>query len=530
MAHIPSLVKYFFVCTLWLWTLVLLSQTPAVHATYPKPPSSFVVDQQPLKYHGLGNGQHTVLILGGGPGFSSWNLTPIQQHLAQDYRVLLMDMRGIGENRDATYQLNQLLNQWIEDIEALRRYEQAGQFILVGHSWGALMAQLYARQHPNRIARLVLINPVDPQRWALQNLVQRIDHRRQLHGLLPNNDEWAQHEIQDTASLIEQQLTQVMPTYFLDIEQGQHYATQFSTDDFALNINHASWQQYQQNPIVKSDLEALAKRRPIELINCQNDLLMPEALLGYQDLLADIANQTLDGCSHFPWEENAAVFYSALNHAMNTEPPEDDFSDLSEADRAWLLDDSGLDDLVKALAATQTEVRFLEAFDLSDHYSMTNDITLTEQSLETGWADLLQCHHNLDAVGQLQIVYNPEHTRQIEILSQQQVEFAWVEGASVQMLNLQQGAQICIHAQTLALEKMEKGYLIERGPFMRRFLDGYFPMHVELTLNWAGLDFEATQIIPESQPGLVVKTAKNGLQINYYFQGQLKPQIYLKTP
>ncbi|WP_052501392.1 alpha/beta fold hydrolase [Thiomicrospira microaerophila] len=512
-----------------MFLLAWLGLHTLVHAGYPQPASSFISDNQRLHYHVLGDGHHTVLILGGGPGFSSWNLTPIQQHLAQGYRVLLMDMRGIGENRHVAFEANQLLNQWVEDIEALRRYEQAGQFILVGHSWGALMAQLYARQHPNRIARLVLINPVDPQRWALQNLVQRIDYRRQLDGLTTDADEWAQHETQDTASLIAQQLTQVMPTYFLDIEQGKHYAKQFSIDDFSLHINHAIWQQYQQNPIEKSDLEALAKRRPIELINCQHDLLMPEALLGYQDFLTDIANQTLDNCAHFPWEENPTDFYSALDRAMNTNPPEDDFSDLSDADRAWLLDDSGLDDLVKALAATQTDVRFLAPFDLSDHYSMTNDITLTEQSLETGWADLIQCHHNLDAVGQLQIVYNPQHTRQIEILSQQHIAFAWVEGASVQMVNLQQGAQICIHAQTWALQKLDKGYLIERGPFMRRFLDGYFPMHVELTINWPDLSIKTTQIVPEPQPGLVVKTDKNALQIDYYFQGQLKPQIYLNT-
>lgn len=516
----------------WITLCLALIALNASATGYPNPASSFISDDQRLSYHALGDGQHTVLILGGGPGFSSWNLTPLQQHLSQNYRVLLMDMRGIGENSDADYQLDQLLTQWLRDIEALRRYEQAGQFILIGHSWGALMAQLYARHQPTRIARLVLLNPVDPALNALRPLVDRIDQRARQAGLVDETDPWDIPLTQDATQLAQQQLNRVVPTYFLNIEQGQAYAQQFSPQDLAIHINHAIWPQYRQDPLLADELQTLAKRRAIELITCRQDLLMPEALQAYQQLLPTVSYQNLNNCVHFPWEEVPQAFYPALDKAITADPPEDDFSDLSEADRAWLMDDSGLDELVSALDAIQTEVRFLAPFDLTEHYSMTNQIELSQESLQTGWAGLIQCHTNLDPVGQLQIVYHTEHTRELEILSQQGIEFAWVEGASIQMLNLEKGAQICIHAQTRALQKTPDGYLIQRGPFMRKFLDGYFPMHVELSIQWPELTLKLNKILPDLQPytkghkGLVIEQQANQLKIDYYFQGQLKPQLF----
>ncbi|WFE68201.1 alpha/beta hydrolase [Thiomicrospira sp. R3] len=497
---------------------------------YPNPAQTFSLQNQTLNYHPLGEGHHTVLLLGGGPGFSSWNLTPVQQHLAKNYRVLLMDMRGTGENRTPLENLDRLLDQWVEDIEALRRHEQAGQLILIGHSWGALMAQYYAREHPTRIARLVVLNPVDPDRLAMRNLVQRIDARRQQAGLVDEHDPWDLPAPLDPKALVQQQLDQVLPTYFHSIEQGQNYARHFGVNDFSLEINHAIWPQYQANPIDAEFLQTLAKRRAIEFISCQQDLLMPEALQGYQQILPAMSFQVLEQCAHFPWEETPGPFFTALDQAMTSQPPEDDFSDLSEADRAWLMDDSGLDLLLDALAATESNARFIEPFSLDEHYSMRNQIELTEQSLKTGWADLIQCHANLDAVAQLQIVYNAEHTRHIEILSQQSIDLAWVEGSSVQMQGLNRGAQICIYAQTLALQAHDQGYLLERGPFMRRFLDGYFPMHVELTINWPGLALQPKHILPVPQPGLVVTQSDQALSLNYWFQGQLRPHIYFNKP
>ncbi|MBE0493708.1 MAG: alpha/beta hydrolase [Thiomicrospira sp.] len=493
--------------------------------------SYFQSDNQSLQYQAQGQHQNVVLLLGGGPGFSSWNLTPIQQHLATNHRVLRMDMRGVGENNQQEPVPDNLIDQWITDIENLRQHEQAAQLILVGHSWGALMAQLYAREHPHRVQRLILLNPVDPDLTAMQNLVERIDNKARQAGLIKQNpDEFESNFDSPSAeSVTQHQLTRVLPTYFYDIQQGQAYAKQFGLNDFNMAINHAGWLAYQTQPIQAEFLQTLAQDRAISLITCQQDLLMPESLQAYQSILPKLHTQVLQKCAHFPWEEQPKLFYDALDLALTREAEVDDYSDLSPQERAWLLDDSELNELVSALDSMIIETRFTPPFDLAEHYYMTNQIDLNNQSLSTGWAKLTQCHYNLDPVARLQIVYHPEHTKNLIILEDHAIDVSWVEGKSIQMNGLQKGAKICVQADTYALTPQTNGYKIERGPFMRKFLDGYYPLHVELQINWAGLPLEVSEIFPTPQTGVEVAFNGQSLRLGYWFRGELRPQVHF-TP
>lgn len=491
----------------------------------------FPTQDRRLQYQAIGTGQQTVLLLGGGPGFSSWNLTPIQHYLSADFRVLLMDMRGIGTNKHPDDQPDALLQQWLADLEDLRRYEQAGQFILIGHSWGALMAQAYAQAHPTRVQRLILLNPVDPELTALNDLSQQIDAKRRDWGLINEPDDPFEQVIQPALTedeLVNQQLTQVLPTYFHQLAQGQAYAQLFNREDFELAINHAVWQSYRQQPLDLAQMTEIAKRRAIEWIGCREDILMPGALTGYQAWFPKLSYQLLEQCNHFPWEEQPAAFYAALDQALTNPPPEDDYSDLTEAERAWLLDDSGLDELTRALDATKRHARFSEPFSLEKDYYMTNHITLGANAMTDGWGTLTQCHYNLDPVGKLQIVYNPDRTENIRILSDDGIAMAWVEGPTVQLDDIKRGASICIEADTHALIQRDDDYVIERGPFMRRFLDGFYPLHVKLSVDWNDLPLIATSMSPPQQTGVYLEQTSNQVTIDYWFRGELRTQLVLK--
>lgn len=531
---------------LLLAALLMLAQM--AHANFAVPASYFNAEPGQLSYYAMGKGHHTVLLLGGGPGFSSWNLTPIQHHLSADYRVLLMDMRGIGSNKQHTNKQHsdkhptdksQLLEQWVADIEALRRHEQAGQLILIGHSWGALMAQYYARAHPHRTHRMIFINPVDPELHAMRHLVEKIEHKRQQHFPQdPLSDQAFEQTFEQAiqsretslTALAERQLTQVLPIYFYNFQQGQAYAQQFSAADLEIDINHAAWQSYRDNPIRAENLQYLAQKRALALIGCDQDLLMPENLQAYQQILPDLSSYQLNSCVHFPWEEQPQAFYRALDQAIVEPIPQDDFSDLSEAERAWLEDDSELIALVDALDSGRSELRFVEPFALDDHYAMFNHLELSASSLQDGWLELEQCHHNLDPVAKLQIVYNAEHTRDLEIIRYEAVGEAWVEDHSVQINQLQRGAKLCIRAQTRALQKLDTDtYRLTRGPFMRQFFDSFYPMHVELTLQASDFNLEIQEITPFAEQGMNINQTPQTIRLGYWFQGILKPQIDFKA-
>ena len=157
-----------------------------------------------------------------------------------------------------------------------------------------------------------------------------------------------------------------------------------------------------------------------------------------------------------------------------------------------------------------------------------NQITVAASSLDDGWVHLRQCHRDIDRVGRAQILYNAATTRDIEIESQSNIEETWVEGASVQLRRIQPDAELCIRARSQMLTILDDGiYALQNGPFMRRYLDGYFPMRVTVAVNWGDLGLALARSEPEPQPGFLVTESEHGVIIDAMFEGRLTTVLRL---
>jgi len=260
-----------------------------------------------------------VFILGGGPGFSSWNLEPIQQEIANTgHSVYLMDMLGIGENR--TNKPEKLLSAWIEQIEQLKQKVSPDQpVILAAHSWGALMAMLYTRAHQDSVDRIILLNPVDPQKKAMEHLTAEIHERntQETDTKWDDDSAWEQTtEIkpEDIQYITLRQIQQVLPTYFLDYEQGTRYAAQFTVKDFDIDLNIQAWKEYDAKPVLFSEINAWKK--PLHFIECKQDYLMPYNLNAMQPNIKLASVDIIDQCGHFPWIEQPKTFYNLLEQVL----------------------------------------------------------------------------------------------------------------------------------------------------------------------------------------------------------------------
>lgn len=73
-------------------------------------------------------------------------------------RVVAYDRAGLGAS-DPVWPLDVITQ--ADDLTAVIRATGSGPSVVAGHSWGGLLAQLAALQHPELIAGLVLVDPAD---------------------------------------------------------------------------------------------------------------------------------------------------------------------------------------------------------------------------------------------------------------------------------------------------------------------------------------------------------------------------------
>lgn len=254
----------------------------------------------------LGTG-HPVYLIGGGPAFTTWNLAPVQEKLADHYRVCRWDMRGVGDNSDLAISADRpALSQWIQDMASTLPQEPV---VLWGHSWGALQALLFAREYPERVKALVLNNPVDPELKSLEY----IEYKRYVHPYVESK-----LDIDDIGTAAEQRhrFRSKIASYFMDAKQGWRYSAMFGPADTNNALNVRIWDEYRQMPLNRNELARLAPKIS-RLIYCSKDVLMPESFGAYSLVLAEEKHVILENCAHFPWVESPDAFYKILLQSMH---------------------------------------------------------------------------------------------------------------------------------------------------------------------------------------------------------------------
>ena len=201
---------------------------------------------------------------------------------------------------------------------------------------------------------------------------------------------------------------------------------------------------------------------------------------------------------------------------------DDDFDNFENID--WFEDD------LKSLTdhVNEGELEFLAEPPAKVVHHMHNIVILDGDSRASGWVRLEQCHYNIDKVPRAQVVFHKERIRNLRIRHATNMGKAWVEGASVQLTDIGEDSSLCLEADSRALTANDDGsFRIDNGPFMRRFLDGYYPMRVteQILLADSGLRFSA--IKPVHQPGFEVEVDADTVHFDAWFEGRLRTEVEL---
>jgi len=179
-----------------------------------------------------------------------------------------------------------------------------------------------------------------------------------------------------------------------------------------------------------------------------------------------------------------------------------------------------------AALVNEGSLHFLETAPTKPVHHHQNQIVIDRDSLDSGWVSLTQCHDHLDAVPLAQITFREGFIRNLKVDSAVRIEEAWIEGASVQLRNVEPGAKLCLSAQTRAFHDTGNGYYnLTNGPYMRKFLDGYYPMQVTLEIRYPAELLNLIDVTPPAQPGFALDERPGFIRVDTLFEGELQTLI-----
>lgn len=97
----------------------------------------------------------TLLLLHGGPGFDHSSFKPAFAQFTDIAQVIYLDQRGHGRS-DRSRPEFWTLEQWADDVAGFCTALGIARPIVLGHSFGGMVAMAYAIRHPRQPSRLIL--------------------------------------------------------------------------------------------------------------------------------------------------------------------------------------------------------------------------------------------------------------------------------------------------------------------------------------------------------------------------------------
>ncbi|RZM20547.1 MAG: alpha/beta hydrolase [Pedobacter sp.] len=256
----------------------------------------FIEVKPRLAYWTVGQERQTVVVLHGGPGAPHQYLRPEFDALSQTAKVIYYDQRGCGKSERAPSYI------WQEHVADLKRLittlAKDQKVILVGSSWGFVLATLYAYTYPGDVKGVILTGTVP---WQGEEKVYQRDamlNKRPIKSLKASVGEIGIVTRQRSGGQAERDTVSISKEYEV-------------TSGLPENEPTMSW-------VSAPKAERLKQIRiPILLFNGTRSQRFDGAS-EYLKLFPSVQVQTITEAGHDPWLRDPNLFFSISNEFIRS--------------------------------------------------------------------------------------------------------------------------------------------------------------------------------------------------------------------
>jgi len=265
-----------------------------------------------LYYKTMGEGM-PIVILHGGPGLDHSYFLPQMEELARHYKLIFFDQRASGKSSNVVDTTAITMNNFVEDVEGIRKAFKLKKMNLFGHSWGGLVAMFYAVKYPNNLNSLVLVNST-PASSGWRNASFVLMARRTLP-----EDSVAQANLVQTEGF-RKRSPKAMSEFFKILFRSTFYNRMYA-DSLTLSLDtsfatKSRLMQYLNKDTTLLNYDVFRKLSvvhcPTLIIGSTYDMVAPEANDRLHQSIAGSTLVVLDSCGHFPFVEAPRRFFSTI--------------------------------------------------------------------------------------------------------------------------------------------------------------------------------------------------------------------------
>lgn len=293
---------------------VIMTLCIPLHSGEIKPQEGYVsVSEGELYYRTYGSGE-PIIVLHGGPGLNHSYFLPGMAELAKNYQVTFYDQRGSGKSHNFEIISRTItLHHFIEDLEALRKNLGYQKFILVGHSWGGLLAMSYALKYPKNLKSLILIGSIAPHK--IGHDITRSEYKRKtaLLGDKIQKLEKNPRFYQGDPALVSGYFKLLFTVYCHKPEDAQKLSFDLTPKSALQGFQvHSLFNKefFSKNFDLREGLKKLDV--PTLVIHGKSDLIPVSIAEEIAQSIPDAKLVLMDECGHFPYLEKPEEFFKII--------------------------------------------------------------------------------------------------------------------------------------------------------------------------------------------------------------------------
>jgi proline iminopeptidase len=262
-------------------------------------------------------GQPRLLVLHGGPGAHHDYLLPQMLALTETAggrEVVYYDQRGGGRSKTTDIRTPITWQTQVADVAAVVRELELGDALLVGYSWGALLAMLYAAElartdSGSRPRALVLIDPAPLSRQYRARFESEFARRQASPEVERMRAELAESRLRerDVEAYRQRNFELSVAGYFADPRSAQDL-TPFRVN---ARVQQSVWESLGDFDLV-ADGRLASITEPTLIVHGRQD---PIPLASSEDAARamNATLVTLDDCGHVPYVEQPVPLFDAID-------------------------------------------------------------------------------------------------------------------------------------------------------------------------------------------------------------------------